>query len=120
MTEMITYHNKIKKISFFDIWVSDIHAGEDYSIIDTTNKLTYHEVWEWISRGGDWSFKVTEHENPENIFLIGSSYKDMDNARKGEESLVLGHATEKEMDEIHDFLRKKREEDFEKISQNKI
>lgn len=116
MHKQVIYNNKINKIKLFDILIDDIHSMSDESdahTIDSTVGLTYHEVWEWISTGGDWYFKVTEHNNPENVFLTGTSYENMDNARKGEEELVLGEATESEISDIKKILSMKRREEYE-------
>lgn len=113
LKKMITYQNQINKIRFFDILVKDIHKhGDKYETIDSSKQLTYHEVWEWISKGGDWNFKVTEHNNPENVFLVGSSYQNMNSARKGTENLVIGHATNEEIEEIHENLFQKRKKEY--------
>jgi len=105
MKSVVTHSNSIRKISLFDILISDIHAGDDYTTIEGTIGLTYHEVWEWISSGGDWGFKVTEHNCPDNVFMIGTTTKSMNDARKGEETLYLGEASPEELDELADFLR---------------
>lgn len=111
--KMVTYNNEIQKIQFFDILVKDIHKRNDkYEILDSSKKLTYHEVWEWISTGGDWNFKVTEHNNPDNVFLVGSTYQNMDAARKGIEDVVIGHATKDEIDQIHEDLFQKRKKEY--------
>jgi hypothetical protein len=111
----IIYHNEIKKIKLFDILVDDIHSmGEDSEAhtLDDTVALTYHEVWEWISTGGDWYFKVIEHNNPENVFMNGTTYKDMNSARKGEEELLLAHATEAEISDIEKIIHRKRRKEY--------
>lgn len=114
----LIYHDKIKKIKLFDILIEDIHSmGENCEphTIDGSTGLTYHEVWEWISTGGDWYFEVTEHNNPENLFMKGTTYQDMDSARKGEEEILLGHTTEAEISDIHKLIRRKRKEECEHI-----
>lgn len=111
----IIYEEEVKKISFFDILVSDIHAGDEYEIIEGTSKLTYHEVWEWISQGGDWGYKVVEHGNPENLFMSGLALKNMDSARKGKETFSLGAAHEDELEKIKKELRIKYEKELEEI-----
>ena len=105
MSFVVTYANKIEKVHLFDILISDVHAGDDYTTIDTSAGLTFHEVWEWISSGGEWAFRVTEHKNHDNIFMTGTTYKSMDDARKGEESIYLGTANNEEVNELQDFLR---------------
>lgn len=107
MEKVVTYEESVKKISLFDILVSDIHAGDDYSTIDSSVGLTYHEVWEWISEGGDWAFRVVEHKNHENVFMVGSTYQDMNSARKGFNQVVLGHVPEEEINDLHNELNEK-------------
>lgn len=108
----VIYIEKTKKISLFDILVSDIHAGDDYTTIDSSVGLTYHEVWEWISEGGDWAFKVTEHKNHDNIFMVGSTYQSMNSARKGENEIHLTSASEEEIEELHTSFHEKRRKQF--------
>lgn len=109
MEKVITYEEDVKKIPLFDILISDIHAGDEYSTIDCSIGLTYHEVWEWISEGGDWAFRVVEHKNPDNVFMTGNTYQSMNSARKGVAQVVLGHVTEEEIDELSfDFKEKAR------------
>jgi hypothetical protein len=112
----VTYHKNTKKIKLFDILIDDIHSMSDKDsahTIDSTKGLTYHEVWEWISTGGDWYFKVTEHNNPENVFMTGTTYEDMNRARKGEEDLVIGHATEAEISDIAKLLHRNRRKEYD-------
>lgn len=114
----ISYRSKINKIKLFDILVDDIHSMGESSeahTIEGSAGLAYHEVWEWISRGGDWYFKITEHNNPENVFMTGTTYQDMDSARKGEEELSIGSATEAEISDIYKLVRRKRKEEWEQI-----
>jgi hypothetical protein len=111
----VIYHNKINKIKLFDILVDDIHSmGEDSKphALDDTVALTYHEVWEWISTGGDWYFKVIEHNNPENVFMNGTTYQDMNSARKGEEELLLASVTEAEISDIEKIIKRKRRKEY--------
>lgn len=100
----ITYNQPVNKIRLFDILIGDIHAEDGCDTIDETVGLTYHEVLEWISEGGDWRFVVTEHQNPKNIFMQGVALQNMNAARRGEEAMVLGFATQEEMDQISDQL----------------
>jgi hypothetical protein len=111
----LIFIDKIEKIEFFDVLVEDIHsAGEksNHHCLEGSSKLTYHEVWEWISRGGDWSFIVTEHNNPEKVFMRGSAYEDMDAARKGEHQLSLGQVTDAELSDLQKLLHRKRKEQY--------
>lgn len=108
----LTYIEKTKKISLFDILVKDIHAGDDYETLNSSEGLTYHEVWEWISRGGDWDFRVTEHKNYENVFMVGSSYQNMDAARKGENEVHLASLTKEELSEMDKDLQEKARKKF--------
>jgi|688.fasta_scaffold64315_2 hypothetical protein len=104
----VIYKEQVKKIKLFDVLVKDIHKRSDtYQVLEGSSALSYHEVWEWISQGGDWDFIVTEHDNSKNIFLRGTTIQNMDSARKGEEELVLGFANEKELYEIDENLKKK-------------
>lgn len=106
----VIFIDDAKKIKHFDVLIEDIHsAGSEpnHHTIQGSSKLTYHEVWEWISRGGDWSFIVTEHNNPDNVFMRGSTYEDMDSARKGQHELSVGSATDAEISDIQKTLRMK-------------
>ena len=106
---------KVPAIKLFDILIEDIHSqGEepDLSAIDSTVGLTYHEVLEWITSGGDWVFEVTEHKNPENVYLRGTTYEDMNNARKGEEQIAIGELSEAELGEINKIIHRKRMKQF--------
>jgi hypothetical protein len=113
--KQLIYKNKIKKIKLFDVLIDDIHSmgeGSKPHTIDGSVGLSYHEVWEWISEGGDWYFVVTEHKNPENVFMRGTTYSSMNTVRNGEEELVVGHATEAELSDVSKKLQIKRREEF--------
>jgi len=100
--------NPCKKIEYFDILTRDIHQhGEDYSASEGNIKLNINEVFDFISQGGDWNWKVVEHNNVENVFMSGSSYKSMQDAAKGEEHLSLGWLEEHEIEELHETIYQK-------------
>jgi len=97
-----------KQIKFFDILTRDIHSrGDEYSATESTTKLNIQEVFNFISEGGDWNWKVVEHNNAENVFMSGSSYQNVQSAVKGEEELSLGFLEEEEVEEIHKLIKQK-------------
>jgi hypothetical protein len=106
---------EIKPIKLFDILIDDIHSMSDKDsahTIDGTAGLTYHEVLEWISSGGDWYFKVTEHNNPENVFMTGSTYEDMNAARKGESHYHVAEVSEGELSDVRKIFNRKRRKEY--------
>jgi hypothetical protein len=85
---------KVKPIKLFDILVDDIHSmgpeSEAHVLPGLTDALTFHEVLEHLAQGGDWYFRVTEHNNPEVVFMSGCTYDSMRNAYDGELTGYLG------------------------------
>ena len=98
-----------KQIKFFDILTRDIHSRVDeYSAAESTTKLNIQEVFSFISGGGDWDWKVVEHNNAENVFMSGSSHHSLQSVVKGEEELSLGFLEEEEeVEEIHKLIKQK-------------
>jgi len=45
--------------------------------------VTMQDVWEWMSNSGDWSFKITEHDNRDNVFIFGDTIASMCEAVNG-------------------------------------
>ncbi len=110
---ILTSIEKVKPIKLFDILIEDAHSASEtpnLSPIDSTIGLTYHEVLEWITHGGDWNFSVTEHKNPDNVFMSGSTWQDMNAARKGEESFYVGEISQAELSDIRKIIDMKRAE----------
>lgn len=102
----LLFYAPVEKIDRFDIWVSDPHAGDHYSTLDSTVNLTMQEVWDWLSTGGEWSFRVTAHGNPDKIFIRGLlGFEGMRDAVAGESLMHLCTATEEEIDELEKKVR---------------
>lgn len=101
----------VKPIKFFDILIDDVYsAGPDTKPqrIDSTTKLTFHEVLEFIGDGGDWIFVVTEHNKPDNVFISGITYESMRNAYKGEETGYYGKVSREGLHKIGDIVSEER------------
>jgi hypothetical protein len=98
----LMYFEKCEQIKHFDILVSDPHAGDEFTKLSDTTYLTLQEVWAWLCEGGDWSFKVIAHAQPDKVFMRGSLYHDnvLRHAAAGEMPVHLCFATEEEANEI--------------------
>jgi len=102
----LLFYMPVEKIDRFDILISDPHAGDDYTTIDSTVNLTLQEVLDWLSAGGEWSFRVTAHARPDKIFMRGLlGFESMRDAVAGEALMHLCHATEEEIDELEQKVR---------------
>jgi hypothetical protein len=101
------YFEKCEKVSGFDILVSDPYAGGDFATLCTTVNLNLQQVWEFLCEGGDWSFKVTAHAQPDRIFMRGSLYHDnvFRHSADGERDWHLCHANPDEVAELRDKVR---------------
>jgi hypothetical protein len=107
MTErQLLFYMPVEKIDRFDILISDPHAGDDYTTIEGTANLTLQEVLDWLSAGGEWSFRVTAHGNPDKIFIRGLlGFESMRDAVAGEALMSLCTANEDEIDELEKKVR---------------
>lgn len=108
----LLYYRPVEQVTRFDILISDPHKRNDpYTTIDSSANLTLQEVWEWLCDGGEWSFRVTAHNNPDKVFMSGlTTYESMRSAVDGEALVSLCTATEEEADElaqkVHDRVLK--------------
>ena len=103
-TRTLLFYDPIEKIDRFDILISDPHQGGEETTITGTTNLSLQEVWDWLSRGGDWSFTVTAHNCPEKIFISGLlRYQSIRAAVDGQVLCSLCSATE---DDIGDLVEK--------------
>jgi hypothetical protein len=119
-TREVLYHEPIEKINRFDILIADVYAGDDYTTIDGTENITMQEVWDWLSTGGDWNFRVTAHGQPDKIFLRGFvALNGMRDAVAGEALVRLGEVTKDELDELYAKIRSRRREEFAAAEQPK-
>ena len=115
------YHEPCEKVTGFDILVSDPYAGGEFTTLCTTVNLNLQQVWEFLCEGGDWSFKVTAHAQPEKIFMRGSLYHDnmLRSAADGRTSYHLCFANSEEMGElkekVHKRLRKEMQDEQTRI-----
>ncbi len=104
--QQLLFYMPVEKINRFDILISDPHAGDDYSTIDGTVNLTMQEVWDWLSTGGEWSFRVTAHGNPDKVFIRGLlGFESMRAAVAGEALMHLCAANEDEIAELEKKVR---------------
>jgi hypothetical protein len=103
------YHEPYEKVTGFDILVSDPYAGGEFTTLCTTVNLNLQQVWEFLCEGGDWSFKVTAHNQPEKIFMRGSLYHDnmLRSAADGRTSYHLCFANSEEMAELKEKVHKR-------------
>jgi hypothetical protein len=106
MTEetQLVYFEKCEKVTGFDILLSDPYAGGGFKANSTSVNLSLQQVWEFLCEGGDWSFKVTPHNQPDKVFMSGSIYHDnvLRHAADGERSWHLCFATSEEMAELRE------------------
>jgi hypothetical protein len=117
-TREVLYHEPIEKINRFDILIADVYAGDDYTTIDGTENITMQEVWDWLSTGGDWNFRVTAHGQPDKIFLRGFvALNGMRDAVAGEALMRLGEATEEELNELYAKIRQRSRAECEALKQ---
>lgn len=71
----LLYYEPIEKVDRFDVLISDPYCnGDEYRAIEGSSNLTMHQVWEWLSEGGDWAFRVTAAGNPDRLFMNGCTY----------------------------------------------
>ena len=104
----LLFYKPVEKINRFDIWISDPHAGDSYHTLDCTVNLTMQEVWDWLSGGGEWSFRVTAHSNPNKIFIRGLlGFESMRDAVAGEELIHLCTANEEELAALEQKVRER-------------
>lgn len=94
-TELLV-ERTVEKIEFWDIHVQDLHAMDEYSVMDSTRKLNLQQVWEWLNRGGDWNFFVTPHDKPDKVFIRGTNYDSMRDATDGKSLAVVGFANDEQ------------------------
>jgi hypothetical protein len=97
----LLYYEPVTKIDRFDILISDVHAGDDYTTIPSTTNLSLQEVWDWLCHGGDWSFKVIEHDQADHVFMSGLvGHESLRAAADGELLVHLCDATDEEAAEL--------------------
>jgi hypothetical protein len=97
----LLYYEPVTKIDRFDILISDVHAGDDYTTIPSTTNLSLQQVWDWLCHGGDWSFKVIEHGQPDHVFMSGLvGHESLRAAADGELLVHLCAATDEEAKEL--------------------
>ncbi len=74
-----------RKIDRFDILLSDPYSdnGSDECYMVMYSNVTMQYVWQWLSDSGDWSFKITEHDNRYNVFIYGDTMQSMCDAVNG-------------------------------------
>lgn len=97
----LLYYEPVTKIDRFDILISDVHAGDDYKTISSTTNLSLQQVWDWLCDGGDWSFRVTAHNQPDHVFMSGLvRYESLRAAAAGEVLVHLCSATDEEAAEL--------------------
>jgi hypothetical protein len=71
----LLYYEPIEKVDRFDVLIRDLHCDHDrLETIEGSAGLTIHQVWEWLSEGGDWAFQVTAAGNPDRVFMSGYTY----------------------------------------------
>jgi hypothetical protein len=101
------YYEPCEKVPGFDILVSDPYAGGAFTTLSTTVNLNLQQVWEFLCEGGDWSFKVTAHAQPDKIFMRGSIYHDnmLRSAADGKTQYSLCFATPDEAADITEKTR---------------
>lgn len=111
MTEetQLVYFEKCEKVTGFDILLSDPYAGGGFKTNSTTVNLSLQQVWEFLCEGGDWSFKVTPHGQPDKVFMSGSIYHDnvLRHAADGERDWHLCFANSEEMAELKEKVHKR-------------
>lgn len=102
----LLFYTPVEKVDRFDILISDPHAGDDYTTIEGTAGLTLQEVLDWLSAGGEWSFRVTARGNPDKIFIRGLlGFEGMRDAVAGESLMSLCTANEDEIEELEKKVR---------------
>jgi hypothetical protein len=102
----LLYYEPVTKIDRFDILISDVHAGDDYTTIPSTTNLSLQEVWDWLCDGGDWGFRVTAHNMPDQVFMSGLlRYGSLRAAADGEVLVHLCEATDEEAAELKEKTR---------------
>ena len=89
----------------FDVYLND--TGEKDWGKPMLENVGYIEACTYIGRASYFSFRVTEHGNPKNVFLTGYCNADMRTAEEGDLSVSLGWATKKQAEKILGFLKKK-------------
>jgi hypothetical protein len=108
----LVYFEQCEQIRRFDILVSDPHAGCERRALPSTTNLTLQEVWEWLCEGGEWSYKVTAHGQPDKVFMSGLTYINaLKHAYEGSSAVHLCFATEEEAEEFKEktFSRLRKE-----------
>ena len=102
----LLFYAPVEQVNRFDIWLSDPHAGDEYTTIEDTVNLTMQEVLDWLSEGGEWSFRVAAHGNPAKIFIRGLlGFEGMRDAVAGESLMHLCTANDDEIAELEKKVR---------------
>lgn len=99
---------KTKKIRF-DVFMDDRGTDDDWGDPMISN-VSYIEACVYLGESSYFSFKVTEHGNPSNVFMSGYCHKDMRSAEQGDESVSLGWATPEQAEQICKTLKNKQGE----------
>ena len=94
---------KTKKIRF-DVFMDDRGTDDDWGDPMISN-VSYIEACVYLGESSYFSFKVTEHGNPSNVFMSGYCHKDMRSAEEGDERVSLGWATPEQLEQIYKTLR---------------
>ena len=95
----------------FDVYMDDrgYRSGEDWGDPMISN-VGYIEACVYLGESSYFSFKVTEHGNPSNVFMSGYCHQDMRSAEQGDESVSLGWATPEQAEQICKTLKNKQGE----------
>jgi hypothetical protein len=103
------YTEPCEKVTGFDILLSDPYAGGGFKTLDMTVNLSLQQVWEFLCEGGDWSFKVTPHNQPDKVFMSGSIYHDhvLRHSADGKQDWHLCFANSEEMAELKEKVHKR-------------
>jgi hypothetical protein len=105
----LVYYEPCEKITGFDILLSDPYAGGGFKTIDMTVNLNLQQVWEFLCEGGDWSFVVTPHGRPNEVFMRGAIYHDhiFRHSVDGQRDYHLCYANSEEMGELKEKVHKR-------------
>jgi len=111
----VVYYEQCEKISGFDILISDPYRrGDEYTVGQNATNISLQEVWEWLSCGGCWNFRVTATGKPDSVFMSGLLHDTCGSMRDKVDGKYLvnlvSDATREEMMEfrkqVHDRIRR--------------
>lgn len=103
---MVVEKREINKVRF-DVYLMDSYADDDDWGKPMISNIGHIEAVVYLAECAHFGFKITEHGNPNNIFMSGHCHEDMRRHERGDASVVLGFATPEQSEQIYKILHEK-------------